>query len=140
MNQTVEIKADQTIHLYLDMSVYPKAAVMKVLGRWTDRYAVMLERSERLHVFFQPLVGSERTKELDAVGDSQAIINELLQELLRLEIIAQTSGIRQLLVSRALYATCIEACPEDTQAEDLVGEPGQGWEADSRRILTSWNG
>ena len=140
MNHIVEIAADQTIHFYLDMSVYPRTAVLKVLCRWTDRYAIVLEKAERLHVALQPLDKSAFPCKPDTLEDSQTIMNDLVQELLRLEIIAQTSGIRQLLVGRALYATCIEACHEGTPVDERVADSDQGWEADGRRILASWNG
>ena len=55
--------------------------------------------------------------------------------MIRTDIIRQTSHVRDLLVARSLYASCIE--PEREEAgEDEETEPD--WREDQNRIFSSW--
>jgi hypothetical protein len=139
MDDTVKISDDGTISLHIDMCVYSRPAVMKVLIRWTHLYAISYQKTDTFDITLQPLIGIETDTQGNPYTDSQQICNELLQEMLRTDIIDQTADIRKLLMGRALYATCIQAdTPSDKSSE--TNTIGQSWEEDSRRILSSWNG
>ena len=60
--------------------------------------------------------------------------------MLRYDTIRQTDGIRQLLVGRALYASCVDMEHEEP-AEDSGDEyePGPSWQEDRDRIFESWS-
>jgi hypothetical protein len=139
MDAIVEITDDGTIVFHLDMSVYSRPAVMKVLDRWICLYAITYQKTDTFDIAFQPLIGAETGTVVNSNADAQQIGNELLHEMLRTDIIAQTTDIRKLLIGRALYATCIQA---NTPLRKGCGTntTGQSWEEDSRRILSSWEG
>lgn len=121
--------------LHLDMSLYSRPAVLKVLNRWTNLYAISLSRAPNniLDVELEPLSAGDT----DAKSDSEKMLNALMFEMLRMDVIDQTSNIRELLVGRALYATCIEVdkASGDTQPISTL----QRWQEDDRRILASWS-
>lgn len=121
--------------LRLDMRIYSKPAVLKVLYRWTNQYAVALSRAPRavLTVEMEPLIDAAS----NAKSDANRILNELAFEMLRGVVIKQTSDIRSLLVGRALYATCIEI--DKATADKPEATPLQNWEDDEKRILESWS-
>jgi hypothetical protein len=139
MDKIVEILENGTLKLHLDMASYARPAVMKVLGRWTNRYAISFRKAKTFDVTLQPLNQKTNDISVSPYLDSQKIQNELLQEMLRHDTIAQTIDIRKLLVGRALFATCIEVDQAAEAGCDNV-ESISNWEKDSRQILISWNG
>lgn len=133
--ENVEIIKAGGFVLHLDMSLYSRPAVLKVLNRWTNLYVISLSRAPKdiLDVEMESL----SAENVNAKSDSEKILNALMFEMLRMDVIAQTSNIRELLVGRALYATCIEVdkASGDTQPISIL----QNWQEDSRRILASWS-
>lgn len=121
--------------LHLDMCLYSRPAVLKVLNRWTNQYEIVMSRTQReaIKVVFKPLQGVKT----DNKRASQMINNELVHEMLRLEIIAQTSNVRELLVGRALYATCINV--DNASSDPTPAITKQTWHEDCRRFLASWS-
>ncbi len=134
MDHVKLMESDEFV-LHLDMCLYNRAAVLKVLNRWTSQYAINLSRTSKdtIEIVFDPLQDVSSDKKID----SQKIHNELIHEMLRLEIIAQTSNVRELLVGRALYATCIEV--DKASSDTSPANTEQTWQEDCRRILASWS-
>ena len=121
---------------HIDMSLYSRSAVLKVLNRWTHIYSICLTKCDHdvLDIELALLSNSKR----DFSSDAESILNALMHEMLRIEVISQTSSIRELLVGRALYATCIEL---DKSDDNIIHTSDQSlsWKEDRRRILSSWN-
>ena len=68
-------------------------------------------------------------------------MQELSFQMLRLDTAKRTKGIRELLVARALYATCIE--PErkifKTEDSNSESESKSNWQDDQDHIFASWS-
>ena len=64
-------------------------------------------------------------------------MKELTFQMLRLDTARRTRGIRELLVARALYATCIE--PEHDLPEPDNDTKTLSWRDDQNHIFTSWS-
>ncbi|MBQ4432380.1 MAG: hypothetical protein II877_12825, partial [Synergistaceae bacterium] len=58
-------------------------------------------------------------------------------QMIRLDTARRTRGIRELLVARSLYATCIE--PERDVPEHDEAEAKSGWREDQSHIFASWS-
>lgn len=130
-----EINETGGFKLHLDMSLYSRPAVLKVLNRWTNQYAISLSKASTniITVEMEPFTSEND----DALNISNNILNALMFEMLRMDVISQTSNIRELLVGRALYATCIEV--DKASGNTQPGSTLLNWQEDSRRILTSWS-
>ena len=117
--------------LRVDMSVYSRPAVMKALYKWTDRYAIAYSRD-----YGQLLVEFECLNKglCSPLIDAKNALNSLSFEMMRWDVMKRTSVIRELLVGRALYATCIETDQGDVSM-DLSDD---NWESDSQEVLQSW--
>jgi len=118
--------------LLVDRRVYARAAVMKALYRYTDDYTITytVDQEEFVSIEF-----TARRSGLDIEGNAQTSLNDLYFEVIRFDTMRRTSGIRELLIGRALYATCIETDRGDTSTDDST----DSWEEDERQIFASWH-
>lgn len=133
--ENVQFLTATSFILHIDMSLYSRSAVLKALSRWTDKYVICLNRTRKniLDIQFESLASQkESIKE-----DCHYILNDFLFEMHRKNVIEQTSNIRELLIGRALYATCIDL-DKSTEALD-ISDNEERWVEDKRQILTSWN-
>ncbi len=91
------------IGLLLDEKIYPREVSLAAAYRFIDRCYVRLERAGRkqLQVW---LKGKRKLglKALDALAGE--FNNELLQQLMRQQVAARTTGIREAIVGRALMS------------------------------------
>lgn len=133
MNDIVFFKQGSFV-LSLDMSLYSRPVVLKVLNRWTHVYTISLSKTKEDTLLVE--LQSSSVQKIDNEKNIKKILDMLLYEMQRMEIINQTAGIRELLVGRALYATCIEANtkPTITQPDTNI----EKWQIDKRRIFESW--
>ncbi len=135
MNKIIEVHNDG-FRLFLDCRVYPLQAVKKALFRWMNKYYVSISLvSEDL---IEVICKLKNSQEPQFISDSDKVLNDLMFESLRVEVIAQTSSIRELLVGRALYGTCIEIEPREIKDAQNDSQE-ESWVEDGKRILTSWN-
>jgi His-Xaa-Ser system protein HxsD len=88
----------------LDLSLYARPAVMKALYKYHQKYLISFEaKKDRLYVYFEsstPLSSVDR--------EVASILKEFNYQMIRYDTMQATNQIRQLLVARALYATCVE--------------------------------
>jgi His-Xaa-Ser system protein HxsD len=118
----------------LDSSLYARPAVMKALYRMQAKYTIAYERRGKwLYVNFTP---SSKTT-IDVVSEAAEALRSIQFEMLRYDTMRQTAHVRELLIGRALYATCVETERAD-KAVEIDG--GASWKDDAERILESWNG
>ena len=115
----------------LDMRLYDRSAVIKALYRFHDDYIISYEiDGTELQVFFD---------NKDTISDYNTVVSEVMKELdfqmIRLDTISKTKDIRELLIARALYATCIEPErePENVDEEKINSD----WESDINGIFAS---
>ena len=115
----------------IDRNLYAREAVMKALYRFHVRYIISYETEGAfIKVFF------ETRSNIDSVDKEVAeIMQELSFQMLRLDTARRTKSIRELLVARALYATCIES--EREVSETCNAE--SNWQDDQEQIFTSWS-
>lgn len=128
---------DSGFIVHLDMTVYARQAVMKAFYRLQDRYIISFERKEHcLDVYLDRSNPIEKEAVMDEL---RSIFSELNFEMLHYDTLKQTSNIRELLVGRALYASCIDMGRDSLEApEDDDVERG-GWEEDRDNIFSSWS-
>lgn len=117
----------------LDRNLYAREAVMKALYRFHDKYIISYETDGAfIHVFF------ETNAKIESVEHEIAeIMKELSFQMIRLDTARHTKGIRELLVARSLYATCIE--PERESPETYESETESSWRNDQSHIFASWS-
>ena len=76
-------------------------------------------------------------------SEVKEIMQELSFQMLRLDTAKRTKGIRELLVARALYATCIEPERKIFKTEDSYSESESesksNWQDDQDHIFASWS-
>ncbi len=117
----------------LDRNLYAREAVMKALYRFHDKYIISYETDGAfIHVFF------ETSAKIESVEHETAeIMKELSFQMIRLDTAKRTRGIRELLVARSLYATCIE--PERENPEPDNPDSQSSWRDDQSHIFASWS-
>nr|MBQ6740441.1 His-Xaa-Ser system protein HxsD [Synergistaceae bacterium] len=100
----------------IDRNLYAREAVMKALYRFHEKYIISYEtESVFINVFFE--FKSSTASSIEFIETEAAeIIKELNFQMIRLDTARRTKGIRELLVARSLYASCIE--PEREAAEN----------------------
>ncbi|MBQ7578421.1 MAG: hypothetical protein IJT21_09170 [Synergistaceae bacterium] len=117
----------------LDRNLYAREAVMKALYRFHEKYIIYYENDGAfINVFF------ESAEKLISIEQEIAIImKELSFQMIRLDTARRTKGIRELLVARSLYASCIE--PEREISESDTVEIKSNWREDEKNIFASWS-
>ena len=124
---------DNGFVIRLDRNLYAREAVMKALYRFHDKYVISYEIDGAfIHVFFETGAKTEAIEH-----EIKAVMKELSFQMIRLDTARRTRGIRELLVARSLYATCIE--PEREISESDNAEKESEWLNDQNRIFASWS-
>lgn len=117
--------------LNLDPAVYAREAVMKALHRFQDRYIISYEYAgDRLIAEFEAATPIASVDE-----EIRTVMRELSFEMMRYDAVRQAGHIRELLVARALYASCIE---EDRGNASDESDANGSWREDRERIFSSW--
>ena len=114
-----EIKDNQA-KITLNSEIYPLVVIQKTVSNYLENMYVKLEKEDKnilVNLFLKD--NKENIKEL--VGN---FYNELLVEALRYNIGVETKEIRELIVGRALYTTCIELDEnrEEKIEDDMTSE------------------
>lgn len=114
-----EIKDNQA-KITLNSEIYPLVVIQKTVSNYLENMYVKLEKEDKnilVNLFLKD--NKENIKEL--VGN---FYNELLVEALRYNIGIETKEIRELIVGRALYTTCIELDEnrEEKAEDDMTTE------------------
>ena len=117
----------------LDRNLYAREAVMKALYRFHDKYIISYETDRAfICVFFETRVKIESVE-----NEIAEIMKELSFQMIRLDTASRTRGVRELLVARSLYATCIEPERENPESEDSYSQ--SSWRDDQKHIFESWS-
>ena len=111
---------DNQAKITLNSEIYPLVVIQKTVSNYLENMYVKLEKEDKnilVNLFLKD--NKENIKEL--VGD---FYNELLAEALRYNIGIETKEIRELIVGRALYTTCIELDEnrEEKAEDDMTTE------------------
>lgn len=126
---------EQGFVLHLDATVYARPAVMKAFYHLQDRYIISYERRYKtLDVYFDYL-----DREYEALPDQIcSIMAELSFEMIRYDTVKETSALRELLVGRALFATCVDMGREESNDASTQPSMENSWLEDKDNIFSSW--
>lgn len=126
---------EQGFILHLDATIYARPAVMKAFYRLQDRYIISYERSDKdLDVYFD----MPCKRKIEPAEEIREIMAELAFEMIRYDTMQKTSNLRELLVGRALYATCVDMGRSTESVQEQDRESGT-WQEDLQHIFESWS-
>ena len=107
----------------LDKTMYHKTALLKAAYKFLDRVYVHLSQSDCHWII-------SWSNKPGNIVEPQELENELIEQELRYQLIAESSELRKILLARAMASTIIEKKPdEETPMISVDEDPG---------ILESW--
>ena len=103
---------DNYAEILLSKDIYPLVSVKKALANFMEETYIKIS-SDKDKIIVQ-MVLKENKKNLEKIIGE--LYNEFLKESLRYNIAIETKNLRELIVGRALYTTCIDL--ENNQKEE----------------------
>lgn len=94
--------------IFLERELYPLLAVQKAISNFLETTFVKISTKNNKIIIHMVL--QKNIEDLDTIVGN--FYNELLRETLRYNISKETKHLRELIVGRALYSTCIDAQDE----------------------------
>lgn len=116
MERLYEIE-NEYIKIILDIDIYPIIVIEKTISNFLDIAFAKMEK-ENNKIIVKLVLNSEQNTN-NIVGK---FYNELLEESLRYNIARETKNLRELIVGRALYSTCIEVDNVENEKETIKVE------------------
>lgn len=116
MEKLYEIE-NEYIKIILDIDIYPIIVVEKTISNFLNIAFAKIEREDNKIIVKMILNSTKNTSNI--VGE---FYNELLEESLRYKIAKETKDLRELIVGRALYSTCIEVDNTENEKEIIEEE------------------
>ena len=102
MERFYQINGDYAV-IELSSNLYPLVVIQKTISNYLEQTYIKLEELDNKIII---KIKSQTNDKLDnIIGE---FYNELLRESLRYNIAMETKNLRELIVGRALYTTCIE--------------------------------
>ena len=102
---------DNYAEIVLSKDIYPLVSVKKALTNFMEETYIKLKDNND-EIIVQMVLQESKTDLEKLIGE---FYNELLRESLRYNIAIETKNLRELIVGRALYTTCIDL--EENQEE-----------------------
>lgn len=100
------------ITFYIDTNIYNDTVIKKAIYNFIDNRKIILNK------FDEKTVVIVSKKSDDNIDDFiKKFYSELLNESLRFEVMKETKNIRELILGRALYSTCIDTKNSEEQLE-----------------------
>ena len=116
MERLYEIE-NEYIKIILDVDIYPIIVIEKTISNFLDIAFAKIEKENNKIIVKLVLTSKQNTNNI--VGN---FYNELLEESLRYNIARETKNLRELIVGRALYSTCIEVDNVENEKETIKVE------------------
>lgn len=116
MERLYEIE-NEYIKIILDVDIYPIIVIEKTISNFLDIAFAKIEKEDNKIIVRLILNSNQNTNNI--VGK---FYNELLEESLRYNIARETKELRELIVGRALYSTCIEVDNVENEKEAIKVE------------------
>lgn len=116
MERLYEIE-NEYIKIILDVDIYPIIVIEKTISNFLDIAFAKIEKENNKIIVKLVLTSKQNTNNI--VGK---FYNELLEESLRYNIARETKNLRELIVGRALYSTCIEVDNVENEKETIKVE------------------
>lgn len=104
MERLYEIE-NEYIKIILNADIYPVVVIEKTVSSFLDIAVIKLEKKNAEIIVKFILNDNENIDISNIIGE---FYNKLLEESLRYNISRETKELRELIVARALYSTCIE--------------------------------
>lgn len=125
-------KTESGIVIHVPLQLYARPAVIKALYQYHNDFLISYELvNEELLLYFEPLKAAMK----DWPSFAAEIMKSLDFQMIRYDTMNATKEIRQLLVGRALYATCIEP---DHDNEIVHDNDVSSWKKDTDAIFNTW--
>ena len=123
------VKEENLIELYLDERIYTLVVIKKALFNYIEDCYYMLDHFDENIILVKIYLKDQNTNIDEYI---KKLYNELFNESLRYDIMMQTKNIRELILGRALYTTCI-----DTD-ENTVDYDNNDKNHDINEIAVNW--
>ncbi|MBR2744786.1 MAG: His-Xaa-Ser system protein HxsD [Clostridia bacterium] len=123
------VKEENLIELYLDERIYNLVVIKKALFNYIEDCYYMLDHFDENIILVKIYLKDQNTNIDEYI---KKLYNELFNESLRYDIMIQTKNIRELILGRALYTTCI-----DTD-ENTVDYDNNDKNHDINEIAVNW--
>lgn len=96
-------KSKNQLVFTISNEIYPVICLEKAVANFLDNAYISFEKTEQSIVIKMVKLNSEFSDE-EIIGE---FYNELLREVIRYNVLNETKTIRELIVGRSLYSTCI---------------------------------
>ncbi len=98
----------------VDDRIFCKEAILKASYFFVDRFYVHLSYREGHYISIEltPKPG------IDATGVDRSFENELIAQMVRYQVSQSNKDLKELILGRALYSTCIDRIQEPESPED----------------------
>ncbi|WP_026886845.1 His-Xaa-Ser system protein HxsD [Clostridium beijerinckii] len=127
------IKDENKIIFYLSKDIYDVKTIMKTAYNFIEEFYIILNYiNDNIEVILE---GKSRKNSNEMEKYQGEFYNELLRQNVRYIVAQDTKNIRELVMGRALYDTCIEY--EDNVQEDELNEKNADLN-DQLDILVNW--
>lgn len=135
MEKLYKIK-DNYAEILLDLKLYPLSAIKKALSNYMEQTYIKMSYKDENTIKIEMIIKDHKKEELEQIIGN--LYNELLNESLRYEVALETKNLRELIVGRALYTTCIDVETEQgrTKKQQQVEENLADY--DINEIATNW--
>lgn len=135
MDKLYKIK-DNYAEILLNSKLYPVIAIKKALSNYLEYTYVKMDYKDEQTIKIEMVLKEESKEDLEKIIGE--LYNELFNETLRYEISVETKNLRELIVGRALYTTCIdtEIEQEKNEENEKIVEILEDYNIDD--IATNW--
>lgn len=98
--------------ILIEEDIYPLITVEKAISNFTQDVYIKLEHKDKKTLLIKLVLQDDKKNLEKIIGE---LYNELLRENIRYNISKETKNLRELIVGRALYTTCIEMDEQDKE-------------------------
>ena len=118
----------------ISKELYPLITIKKAIANYLDNVYIKLEDVNN-NVLLKIQLKNENYDLEKIVGE---FYNELLRESLRYDIANETKNLRELIIARALYTTCIDVDGENIEEMNTTNAETYEEEFDINEIAVNW--
>lgn len=123
------------MYIYLQKEIYDINIIFKSLYNFIDKFYIKLEsENDKIKIIFQAKNDSSIDDLYKYKGE---FYNELLKQQVRYKLVSETKDIRELIMGRALYDTCIEYIDDTINDEENYAEVDDKID-DPLNIMSNW--
>ena len=132
MKKFYKIDNNGYAEIELDKDIYNLVAIEKSLANFMEKIYIKLEERRNKILIKIKIKNKEENLE-KIIGE---LYNDFLRENLRYNVAMETKNLRELIVGRALYTTCIDIKDEETEEMKLKENEEKDYNIDE--IAVNW--